>query len=267
MGRRERVPGQRRVPAQRRGRSRAVRSALGSARGDGPRPRASRTRRGWRLRAGAQQGGYARGARAGRAYPHGVPRVLQEGLDGLRVVRPRGRTPRGRRHRRDVRSRARLSTRRYLLALLHRRRRRRVHEGRALAGRGARNTRRGHRDDARARRASRRATSLPGARALRDEPTTTLTENKRLLFFDARRRARHGNRRAQRVGARCATARRRVHSPPRRLGGGVESRRGGCAAALGAGSDGWAPGPARVRHARGGGPAPRRGAHSSRDAF
>ena len=202
MGRRERVPGQRRVPAQRRGRSRAVRSALGSARGDGPRPRASRTRRGWRLRAGAQQGGYARGGRAGRAYPHGVPRVLQEGLDGLRVLRPRGRTPRGRRHRRDVRSRARLSTRRYLLALLHRRRRRRVHEGRALAGRGARNTRRGHRDDARARRASRRATSLPSARALRDEPTTTLTENKRLLFFDARGRARH---RAQRVGARCAT--------------------------------------------------------------
>ena len=168
---RERVPGQRRVPPQRRGRRRAIRGALRSAGGDGPRPLgASRSRRGRRLRAGAgaHPGGVPLRARAGRAYPDGVPRVLKERLDGLRVVRPRGRAPSGRRHSRDVRSRARLSTRRGLLALLHRRRRRRVHEGRALAGRGAREPRRGHRVDARARRASGRASSLPSARALRD---------------------------------------------------------------------------------------------------
>ena len=170
---RERVPGQRRVPPQRRGRRRAIRGALRSAGGDGPRPLgASRSRRGRRLRAGAGAGAHPGGvplrARAGRAYPDGVPRVLKERLDGLRVVRPRGRAPSGRRHSRDVRSRARLSTRRGLLALLHRRRRRRVHEGRALAGRGAREPRRGHRVDARARKASGRASSLPSARALRD---------------------------------------------------------------------------------------------------
>ena len=108
---RERVSGQRRVPAQRRGRRRAIRGALRSAGGDGPRPLgASRSRRGRRLRAGAHPGGVPRRARAGRAYPDGVPCVLKERLDGLRVVRPRGRAPSGRRHSRGVRSRARLST-------------------------------------------------------------------------------------------------------------------------------------------------------------